>query len=361
MSMLFKSRTEAVIAGICCLCASIALAQQTQTGQTGANQSRDNASERSAAGQSDRSSSAQSGRASSQGLGQTAQSNVTTATGNQGREVEQYLTACLLADNQAEVELSQIAQQHAKSSEVKEFAQMMVRDHQKMIQQLQQLSGAQGSGGQSDRSSAAGIGSGRTDANSNSSGTQSSTNTASDATRGSGSTNRNGDTGRAASTSGTAGTSGTAAAGSTNATGARESSASSASPGGGTSVNSLGAGGAAAAQAESGSGAVHQLMQIDRQIVQRKTQATKEELQGKSGAEFDKCFVGTAINAHVHAMAALEVIGQQSQGQLAQVAQQARPTVQQHLEHAKQLMKSLEGEAANSTTASRRSDSKNER
>src|SRR5436190_12444143 len=101
MSMLFKSRTEAVIAGICCLCASLALAQQTLTGQNGGNQSRSSESNRSAAGQSDRSSAAQSGRASSPGLGQAAQSNAATATGGQSREVEHYLTACLLADNQA--------------------------------------------------------------------------------------------------------------------------------------------------------------------------------------------------------------------------------------------------------------------
>src|SRR3954470_18694947 len=127
MSLLFKLRMAAVSAAICCLCASLALAQQTQTGQNGANQTRSSESNRSAAGQSDRSSTAQSGRASSQGSGQAAQSNATTATGGQSREVEQYLTACLLADNQAEVELSQFAQQHAKSNEVKEFAQMMVQ------------------------------------------------------------------------------------------------------------------------------------------------------------------------------------------------------------------------------------------
>jgi len=330
------------------------LAQQTQTSQNGANQTRSSESSRSAAGQSDRSSTAQSGRASSQ---QAAQSNATTATVGQGREVEQYLTACLLADNQAEVELSQFAQQHAKSNEVKEFAQMMVQDHQKMIQQLQQLSGAQGSAGQSDQSSAIRTGSGRADASSNSSGTQSSTGATSDASRSAGSTNSNN---AGAGTSGASNRT-TTTAGGTSATDASGSTASSASPGGGSSVNSLGAGGAAATQVGGGSGAVHQLMQIDRQIVERKTQATREELQGKSGAEFDKGFVGTAINAHVHALAALEVIGQQSQGQLSQVAQQARPTVQQHLEHAKQLMKSLEGSAGNSATASRSTDSQNER
>src|SRR5207244_11922910 len=101
-------------------------------------------------------------------------------------------------------------------------------------------------------------------------------------------------------------------------------------------------------RAGAGSGAVHQIMQIDRQVNERCTQAVREELQQKSGAEFDKCFVGNAIGAHIHALAALEVIGQQTQGQLAQVAKQAQPTVQQHLEHAKQLMKQLEGQSSTS-------------
>jgi len=280
----------------------------------------------------------------SSGLGTSAQS----AIGNQGREVEQYLTACLLADNQAEVELSQFAQQHAKSSEVKEFAQMMVQDHQKMIQQLQQLSGATGSAGRNGALSA--TESGRNSTTSSSSARQSSR-TSNIATNGA-SANES-----AIGASGSTDSIGTGT--STAATG--RNTASSDLPGRGSALNSLGPGGAVAAQTAAGGGAVHQLMQIDRQIVERKSQSTREELQQKSGAEFDKGFVGTAINAHIHALAALEVIGQQSQGQLAQVAQQARPTVQQHLEHAKQLMKKLEGEAGNSTTASRPTDSRSER
>jgi len=61
------------------------------------------------------------------------------------------------------------------------------------------------------------------------------------------------------------------------------------------------------------------------------------------------------------ALAALEVIGQQTQGQLAQVAKQAQPTVQQHLDHAKQLMKQLEGQAgATGSTAERKSTTRTE-
>ena len=99
-------------------------------------------------------------------------------------------------------------------------------------------------------------------------------------------------------------------------------------------------------------GALHQLAQIEKQIGERCLQNAKEELQKKSGAEFDKCYVGMAIGAHMQAIAALEVIGEQTQGQLAQVAKQAQPKVQEHLEHAKQLAKQLEGQASTAERAS---------
>ena len=106
--------------------------------------------------------------------------------------------------------------------------------------------------------------------------------------------------------------------------------------------------------------AVHQLMQIERQINERCLQMARDELQQKSGAEFDKCYVGNAIGAHAHALAALEVIGKQTQGTLAQVAQQAQPTVQQHFDHAKQLMKQLEGQSSATGTQAQRETNRTE-
>jgi predicted outer membrane protein len=63
--------------------------------------------------------------------------------GGQHSEVQRYVAGCLLAKNQAEVELGKFAQQQAESPQVKEFAQMMVQDHGKLIQQLQQVAGNQ--------------------------------------------------------------------------------------------------------------------------------------------------------------------------------------------------------------------------
>lgn len=356
MSVVLSLRSGIVSAGICCLVASLALAQQDQSGQSSSSGSQGSESSQSTSGQSDRSSSAQSGRAGSQSSSGTSQTSgaygAQFATAGQGREVEQYLAGCLLADNQAEVQLSQFAQQRAKSNDVKEFAQMMVQDHQKMIQQLQQLSGTSSSAGRSGGQSSSATESGQTSTTAGSSAGQSS---GTSSVAGTESRNSN------AGTAGSSATDTTGAGSSGTTTGRSAGAGSSSQPGGGSSVSSLGAGGATASSAATGSGAVQQLMQIDRQIVERKTQQTREELQQKSGEEFDKGFVGTAISAHIHALAALEVIGQQSQGQLAQVAQQARPTVQQHLEHAKQLMKKLEGEGGSSSTAARSTESRTER
>jgi predicted outer membrane protein len=91
------------------------------------------------------------------------------------------------------------------------------------------------------------------------------------------------------------------------------------------------------------SGPIEQLIQLDRQIVQRQTESAKEMLQQKQGNEFDKAFLGMAIHAHANMKAALETIEQQQQlGQLPQIAQQASPVVEQHLQHAKQLMQQQE-------------------
>jgi predicted outer membrane protein len=208
--------------------------------------------------------------------------------------VDQFFAGCLLAHNKAEVELSQLAQQQSQNPQVKQFAEQMIKDHTKMIEQLQQIAGKQG-----DR------------------------------------------TGSSTATPNSLGTSSTDAAG--RAAGSPGESASTSS----TDTTTLGATGRPA-----GNAAVQQIASIEQKIKEQCKQSAKEELSQKSGAEFDKCYVGYSIGAHMQAVAALEVLGQQSQGQLAQVAQQAQPTVQKHLDHAKQLMKELEGQAGSDDSRS---------
>jgi len=360
MSASLKSSFRFAAAAVCCFSAAIALAQQSQSGAQPGSQSRDRATGAADSSQSGRSSAAQSGRSSSQPSatsqsGQRYTANYGAAqsgtAGGQGQEVDQFFANCLLSDNRAEVELSQLAEKQAKSSEVKQFAQMMVRDHQKMIKQLEQVAGGQG---ESSRATS-----------------NTGTSTATGSTSASGSSNAAGN----ASASGTSNVGGLSNSDTTGQSATDTSAAETAiglpgSSGAGhttsQNANSQTPGTAAASLtgASAGNDAVQQIGQIDRQIVDRKSQMMKEELQQKSGAEFDKCFMGAAVGAHTHALAALDVISQQSQGQLAQVAKQAQPTVQEHLERAKQIVRQLDGQSSgssNSTDQAERSTSRTER
>jgi predicted outer membrane protein len=227
-----------------------------------------------------------------QGQQYTAQFRGTQRTAGQDEEVQRFLATCLLEKNKAEVELGKFAQQQAQNPQVKEFAQRMAQEHQQLVQKLQPLAGMQGA-----RTSAAGqIDARRQPA---------------DTTRLPG------------------------------------------SPGAGQlnpeANQNLTAGRAAGQQ----NPALNEIAQIERQITERHKEAVREELEQKQGAEFDKCYLGAQIGGHMHMLAALEVIEQQGPDQLRQIAQQARPGVEQHLEQAKQLMKQLEGGSPASSQAER--------
>jgi len=102
-----------------------------------------------------------------------------------------------------------------------------------------------------------------------------------------------------------------------------------------------------------GNAALDQLATIEQRINDRCNQALREELQRKSGSEFDECYIGSQIGGHMHMLAALEVIAQDAQGPLKQIASEARPTVQKHLDDAKQLVAQMKGSDENTATARR--------
>jgi predicted outer membrane protein len=199
--------------------------------------------------------------------------------GMQSQEVQKYIAGCLLSKNKAEVEINEFAQQQAQNPEVKEFARQMVQDHQKLVQELQQLASKHG-GQAADRAR---------------------TTTSLDATD------------------------------------ATEQADANARTRGAANSNS----------------AVDQLMALEQQITKQCTQALRDELQQKQGAEFDMCYIGSQIGAHMQMAAALEVLAQQGPEQIQQVAQKAQPIVQQHLDHAKNLAKQLESQSPAGNRAAR--------
>jgi predicted outer membrane protein len=287
MSAFGKLKLGVAAASVACLAAGIALAQQPAA-QRNATQLRDDVPGRAATDQADRTTQPQRERIRSSTT-QIEQRNLRAQTGGSTQEVEKFLAGCLLAKNKCEIEFAQLAQQQSQNPEIKEFAQKLEQDHQQLVQQLEPLAGGQ-AGQTSTRI--------ESQTQTRATGQNDAQRQPADATRLPG------------------------------------------SPGATTQTRSQTQTEAYGSQEMSGPFA--QLAQIEKQIGERQKQAMLDELQQKSGAEFDKCYVGAMVGSHMQSLAALDVISQQ-QGELAQVAQQAQPTVQQHLDHAKQLAKQLEG------------------
>lgn len=61
-----------------------------------------------------------------------------TTQAGQSKEMDSFIASCLLLGNQEEVALAEMASEKAENDKVKEFAQMMIEDHQKVIQKLEQ-------------------------------------------------------------------------------------------------------------------------------------------------------------------------------------------------------------------------------
>lgn len=64
------------------------------------------------------------------------------AQAGMARSADQELAACLIIDNQSEVDAGKFALAHSQNQEVKQFAQQMVDQHSQMIQKLQPFAGA---------------------------------------------------------------------------------------------------------------------------------------------------------------------------------------------------------------------------
>ncbi|HEY4234274.1 MAG TPA: DUF4142 domain-containing protein [Lacipirellulaceae bacterium] len=100
-----------------------------------------------------------------------------------------------------------------------------------------------------------------------------------------------------------------------------------------------------------------QRSQIERQIAERCTADLKKELEGKSGREFDDCYIGAQIGGHMHMQAALAVISEHASGQLRDIVKDAQPTVDKHLDRAKKLMEQLDKSTSSGRQASKQSSS----
>ena len=71
-------------------------------------------------------------------------------------------------------------------------------------------------------------------------------------------------------------------------------------------------------------------------------ESARRELDSKQGAEFDRCFMGMAVGAHMKANDMMTVFQKHSTGPLKEVIADGQRTVAMHLQQAKDLCKKLE-------------------
>jgi predicted outer membrane protein len=198
----------------------------------------------------------------------------------QANNLDQFIATCLLIGNQEEVALAQDAVQRAENENVKQFAQMLVDDHQKAIQKLQQHAKP-------------GI---------------------------------------------SLAASGDATAATRPVSDQSNQVATNQSP----TAQQYTANRVDLDQNSAGTAALDQVLKMQQQAAQECLTMTKAAMQQKQGAEFDKAFAGSQIGAHIGMLAKLKASQQHASPELASMINESEQTVQKHLDHAKQLCQELE-------------------
>ena len=224
----------------------------------------------------------------------TAPQNAEQAKATNASSADAQIAAALVLANRNEVILSQLAQQQAQDPEVKQFAERMIQDHQKMIQTLQAFAGSALS------------------ANAQSQATQ---------PAGAARTTDQPAADRASQPNAQPNAQLQAAALPATRQGER------------TAVEQ-----ATTVRAQGGL----DFVSIQQEMADQCLQSARRELEQKQGAEFDKCYVGMALGAHMHAADAIRVFERHAGSELQKALADGLKTTEEHLAHAKQLMKRLD-------------------
>jgi len=209
------------------------------------------------------------------------------------KNLDHCFATCVSYGNQEEVALAQIAKQKAKSNEVKQFADMMIRDHQEFLTKLQKFA---------PEASQAGI--------------------------------LGGDRGEANSEGNRVGA---------NQTVRNDTNTASTKPriGDDRSVNNR-------------DGHEARLSDIERELAEQCVASARRKLESKSGDEFDKCYMSAQIAKHMGMKDKLTVYQRHASGDLAKLFADGLKTTEHHLMKAEEIAKSLEG--SNGTTSRRESN-----
>lgn len=216
----------------------------------------------------------------------------------QGRSADQLLGGCIAIANQKEVALAEFALKKSKHQDVQEFAQNMIRDHRALATKLQRFSPDAGADQPVDSS-------------------------------------RNPKSPSRSEARTEAGTGVETAAGQRAAN------------------NQIQQTEGTRPQAERNSSSID-VLQIDREVAQECLKNEKEWLGKKSGAEFDKCFIGIELASHAGMKNRLAVYQRHVSPELQQVLMEGRETTQKHLDHAEVIMKQLSDTSGDSTSSTTR-------
>lgn len=81
---------------------------------------------------------------------------------------------------------------------------------------------------------------------------------------------------------------------------------------------------------------------LHREIAAECRKSKEDELSKKEGAEFDRCFMGAQLGAHMAAIDSMKVFQRHTSGELKNTIDEGIKTAESHLEHAKKIMKDLE-------------------
>ncbi len=245
----------------------------------------------------------------------------------QGVSLNAFIAHKLKRGNEAEVELGQMAVDRAKDESVKEFAQMMVKSHQQMIQKLEQFDTGAGSGA----SSREGAGRDSSNRDGQSPAKSARDNTSTTPVDGARNNVRNSesntDTGTAQGT-----------------TTGNQSGQAGRAPIAGQNQPGLQGNQAGHGQAHMGgmSGHVpHMLVALTDQTCDNEQQLTKKMLEKHEGSDFDMAYIGQQIVAHNCMLAHLQALKSSGPQELQQLASQGEQETQKHLDKAMKIAEEL--------------------
>jgi hypothetical protein len=94
------------------------------------------------------------------------------------------------------------------------------------------------------------------------------------------------------------------------------------------------------------------MLQIKQEIAETCVDTFQQELSKKEKSEFDRCFVGYQVGAHLQMLDTLKVFERHASPELARTIADAKQTTQQQLTHAKQMLEKMEAKVARVDRAS---------